>query len=182
MFEKLWMAFCAKMGWMSSTDNEIMPKIALPSENPPKTDNVAPPLPNSTPVAVSPAKNEGNPTLSDFLKWQWQFEGANPAINNPGNFRYFYGGYLPIYEPVGISKGGFAVFPTLFLGELYAINSTKNIIKNHPELTILTYLAGDGDWRGYAPVSDKGNNPPEYAHFIASHIGVTPSFLMKDLA
>lgn len=85
-----------------------------------------------------------------------------------------------MYEPVKVSKGGFAMFPTLALGELYATNSTKNVINHHPGLTILTYLGGDGDWGGYAPASDK-NPVLEYATFISYHLGVDNSFLMRNL-
>ena len=153
-----------------------MPEAPTPSPEP--LTVTQPTITLDTPK-IAPEANI-TPSLEDFLKWQWQFEGANPDNRNPGNFRYFYGGYLPMYEPVGVSKGGFAIFPTLDLGELYATNSTKNVIKHHPELTILTYIGGDGTWGGYAPASDK-NPVTAYATFISSHLGVSNSFLMKDL-
>jgi hypothetical protein len=154
-----------------------MPKETITVSQPvTTTDTTTVEAPNSPVEPTTTPK----PTLADFLKFQWQFEGANPANNNPGNYRFFYGGYLPIYGDVKKSVGGFAVFKTLALGELYATNSTKNVVKNHPELTILTYLGGDGDWRGYAPASD-GNNPVEYATFISSRLGVDNSYLMRSL-
>ncbi|MHB1097905.1 MAG: hypothetical protein ACYC3F_17235 [Gemmatimonadaceae bacterium] len=179
------------LGWydtpMPSTDNiastpelpyipASVPPVMAPTDPKTVTDTTLP----ITPVQEAPSTPQ-KPTLADFLKWQWQFEGANPANNNPGNYRIFYGGYLPMYEPVKVSKGGFAIFPTLALGELYATNSTKNVIKNHPELTILTYIKGDGDWSGYAPASDK-NPVTSYASFLAKGLGVGTDFLMRNLA
>lgn len=152
---------------MASQDRDTIPVVT-------QSTPVAPVMPAT---ASSPTK----PTLADFLKWQWQFEGAVPANFNPGNYRFFYGGYLPVYGEVKKSVGGFAMFPTLQQGELYATNSTKNVIKHHPELTILTYLGGDGNWRGYAPVED-GNNPAQYATFIGNHLGVDKLFLMRNLS
>ncbi len=132
-----------------------------------------------TPDPTVPPTPTPTVTLNDFLKYQWQFEWAVSSNNNPGNYRYYYGGYLPMYEPVGRSVGGFAMFPTLPIGEQYAIACTKNVIKSHPDLTILTYISGDGDWEGYAPASD--HNPVlAYANFIAKGIGVSTNFLMRD--
>lgn len=136
--------------------------------------------PTKMPPEPSQTSENTPPSLANFLKYQWQFENANPAINNPGNYRYYYGGYLPIYEPVKRSSGGFAIFPTLILGQDYAEVCTKNVIKNHPELTILTYIGGDGSYPGYAPSTD-GNNPTQYATYISSHLGVTNDFLMRNL-
>jgi len=161
---------------MSSSDNTTMPVVPSTSQNPAPS---AIPLTN-TQSASSSSQEANKPTLVQFLTYQWIFEGAVPTNCNPGNYKFYYGGYLPIYGEVKCSKGGFAMFPTLAQGELYATNSTKSVIKNHPELTILTYLGGDGDWVGYAPSSDK-NNPTEYATFISSRLGVQNSFLMKDL-
>lgn len=139
-----------------------------------------PSLPVEQPTMPIPAKTPNNATLADFLKWQWQFEKAVPANKNPGNYRFYYGGYLPIYGNVKKSVGGFAMFPTLAQGQMYATTSTKVVIKNHPELTILTYIGGNKNWSGYAPASD--NNPvSNYATFIATHLGVKTSFLMKNL-
>jgi len=176
---------------MASTDNNtvieletVPPKPDLPIENSEKSPATASD-PSKTITIPSDPKNASNgqikPTLSDFLKWQWQLEGAVPANNNPGNYKFFYGGYMPIYGNVKRSVGGFAMFPTLAQGELYAATCTKGVIKHHPELTILTYLGGNGDWPGYAPSSDR-NNPLDYATFVSSHLGVGINFLMKDLA
>lgn len=141
------------------------------------TDPTEPQNPIPQPL---PVPTPSMPTLSDFLRYQWQFEGANPLIRNPGNYRFFYGGYLPVYGNVTRSPGGFAVFSTIEQGQLYSTNSTKNVIKHHPELSILTYIGGDGDWSGYAPASD--HNPVlAYATYISSRLGVANSFLMKSL-
>jgi hypothetical protein len=157
-----------KLFSMSSEDNYTTPPYIPPAS--PQEPATAPITPNTV-----------NPTLEQFLTYQWQFEGAVPANCNPGNYRYYYGGYLPIYGNVKCSKGGFAMFPTLAQGKLYAINSTKSVIKKHPELTILTYIGGDKDWSGFAPASD--NNPVQaYATFIAKRLGVGINFLMRELA
>lgn len=166
----------AKLYPMSSTDNETPLKTPdfTPSSVP------APILPNQLPNTPSKANLAPSVKLADFLKWQWQFEGAVPSNNNRGNYRFYHGGYLPIYGNVKCSVGGFAMFPTLAQGDLYATNCTKSVIKNHPELTILTYLGGNGAWGGYAPASD--HNPVlAYATFIAKGLGVGINFLMKNL-
>lgn len=147
-------------------------KLQEPINEPTMLIEPAPTPPNSP---VQPV-----PTLHQFLTAQWEFENANPAINNPGNYRFHYGGYASMYGHVVCSAKGFAIFATLALGELYATNCTKGVIKNHPELTILTYIGGNGDWPGYAPASD--NNPVNnYANFIASKLSVQPSFKMANL-
>lgn len=148
------------------TSNLVVP----PSPGTPESSqNVPPPAPDITYA------------LADFLKYQCQFEAANPINNNPGNCKYNYGGYLPIYGIVKRSAKGFAMFETLELGMLYLTNLTKEIVKNHQELTILTYIGGDSDWSGYAPATD--DNPVmNYANHIAKNLGTTISFLMRDLA
>lgn len=142
---------------------------------------------NTPTMPIEPAPTPSNspvqpvPTLRQFLTAQWGFENANPAINNPGNYRFHYGGYASIYGNVGCSAKGFAIFPTLALGEEYATNCTKGVIKNHLGLTILTYIGGDVDWPGYAPASD-ANNPSHYASFVASKLDVPTSFKMANLS
>lgn len=140
----------------------------------------APTVPPEAVLPINPPLMQPKATLANFLKYQWQFEGAVPANKNPGNYKFFYGDYAPVYGAVKRSVGGFAMFPTLQQGQLYAINCTKGVIKHHPELTILTYLGGDKDWSGYAPSGDN-NNPLEYATFIAKGLEVGITFLMKDL-
>ena len=153
---------------------------SLDSLHTPTTPPVAPPVPPTAPQPPETANATTKPTLAQFFKYQWQFEGANPANCNPGNYRFYHGGYLPIYGNVKCSVGGFAMFPTLAQGKMYATNSTKSVIKNHPELTILTYIGGDKGWSGYAPASD--NNPVlNYANFIAKGLGVDNLYKMSAL-
>ncbi len=125
-------------------------------------------------VFTPPSPIPPTATLEVMCKAIKDMEGANPANNNPGNCRYFYGGYHPMYEPVGRSKGGFAIFPTYELGWLYLKNTVKGKIKNHPTWTLLDFF------NNYAPESD-GNNPTHYAAFVAKRLGVDSGFLMKDL-
>ena len=77
------------------------------------------------PSTATQLPKTANPTLAQFLRWQWQLEGAVPANNNPGNYKFFYGGYMPIYGNVKRSVGGFAMFPTLAQGKMYALACTK---------------------------------------------------------
>ena len=145
------------------------PAIPDPLEGPkqPQDTTSAPeplPVPTSAPRA----------TLENFCLAIKAMEGANPANNNPGNCRYFYGGYHPMYEPVGISKGGFAVFPTYALGWTYLKNTVKTKIKNHPNWTLVQFF------ENYAPKSD-GNDPVGYASFVAKKLSVDNAFKVKNI-
>lgn len=145
-----------------------------------KTEQTASNVVNTPQTPISSPTAHPNATLTNLIAAQTVFEGANPANCNPLNFRYHYGGYLPIYGKVGCSKGGFAMFKDNATGILYARNAIKQIFRNHPSLTIATYIAGDGNWSGFAPASDK-NPVQQYASFIADRLGVTADFPVKDI-
>ncbi len=99
---------------------------------------------------------------------------ANYRNNNPGNCRYFDGGYLPIYEPVKRSPDGFAIFPTYALGFLYLKNMIREKVMNNPTQDILQFM------EHYAPVTD-GNDPAKYADFIAARLAVDVSYPMAKI-
>lgn len=99
---------------------------------------------------------------------------ANYNNNNPGNARYYEGGYLSIYEPVHRSPAGFAIFPSMDIGMLYLHNLVKEKIGNHPAWTISDFF------ENYAPSTD-GNNPLLYAAFVARRLGVSVSYSVKNI-
>jgi hypothetical protein len=100
------------------------------------------------------------------------YEGANPANNNPYDFRYYFGGYLPKYGIVKESSGGFAMFETLALGEEYGQTCIREMILNHPNWTFEDFFMR------YAPPSDN-NNTNLYASTIAAGMGVESTALVK---
>ena len=106
-------------------------------------------------------------------------EGANPANNNEGNCKFYYGGYLPVYGVVKRSPGGFAMFPTKAQGDLYLCNLIIGIIKEHPQLTFFTFFAGSPSlgWGGYAPSTD-GNDPVSNSSQVATACGKLPNSLV----
>jgi hypothetical protein len=112
--------------------------------------------------------------FTTFLSAIRTYEGANPANNNPYDFRYYPGGYLPKYGVVKESAGGFAMFETLALGELYGETCIKEMIQNHPTWTFLDFFSR------YAPSSDN-NNPTAYSDFVAKACGVPPTSVLSTL-
>lgn len=107
--------------------------------------------------------------LQEFCYAIRDYEGgpndANYKNNNPGNCRYFDGGYLPKYRPVKRSIAGFAIFPSMAIGFLYLENLVREKISAHPSWTILQFF------QNYAPESD-GNNSSLYAQFVAKRLQV----------
>ncbi len=130
---------------------------------------------------------ETMPTLTQLCDAITIMEGANPANNNPGNCKFYEGGYAAMYGVVRRSKGGFAMFATPELGIRYLRNMIKGIIKKYPNLTLLTFFAGERDakgkivgYPGYAPKEDK-NDPVHYSKFVAKRLAVDNGFPMKNL-
>ena len=124
------------------------------------------------PVASIP----GAPTQSRFLEFCGYikiYEGANPANNNPYDFRYYFGGYLPKYGIVKESSGGFAMFETLALGEEYGQTCITEMVQNHPEWDFLDFF------NRFAPPSDN-NNTILYAKTIASQMKVDVTSNLKQ--
>ena len=123
------------------------------------------PMPEPTPQPVLPPKKA---TIENFCLGIKQREGANPANNNPGNVKYYTGGYLSIYGKVGKSKGGFAMFKDYATGWLYLRNLVKSKIKKHPDWNFYDFF------NNYAPREDD-NEPTGYAEQVAKRCGVKAS-------
>lgn len=124
-------------------------------------------------VEPSPVVDPQPSRFLEFCGFIKTYEGANPANNNPYDFKYYFGGYLPKYGTVKESFGGFAIFETLALGELYGQTCITEMINNHPEWDFLDFF------NVYAPSDDK-NNPILYAKTIAAEMGVESTANLKD--
>ena len=94
---------------------------------------------------------------------------------NPGNCRYFVGGYLKKYGVVAKDKDGFAIFETYELGWAYLCNMLKAWAGgSRANWTILRLM------QSYAPKEDD-NDPKAYADYITKHLGLSSETLLKDL-
>ncbi len=120
-----------------------------------------------------PAQSVVMSDLNKFCLFIKGYEGANPENNNPYDFRYYFGGYLPKYGVVKESPGGFAMFETYALGELYGRTCITEMIQNHPHWTFVDFF------NRFAPVND-GNNPTLYATRSAAEFGVEASANLKS--
>lgn len=156
------------MTWKGFWDNvEVLLEAIVYGDKPPTVS----PMPTPTP------KPTGS-LLETFCSTIKLREGANPANNNPGNAKYYYGGYLPIYGKVTRSGGGFAVFPTYSQGWLYLENLVKEIIHNHPALTFYQFFAGVGAFPGFSPADDD-NDPQSYSLQVAKACGYPNTALVN---
>ena len=148
------------------------PKVTTPPVEPPKTPIIAPqPYPKATIENLCLA-------IRDFEGLKLNPKTGQPdqnwRLNNPGNARYSKEGYLKIYEPVKISKNGFAIFKDYDTGWLYLKNMLKNKIKKHPDWTLYDLI------NNYAPPED--DNPVDnYARFVAKRLDVDISYEVKNL-
>lgn len=96
--------------------------------------------------------------------------------HNPGNTKFYAGGYDKIYGVVTKDKDGFAVFQDYETGWLYLKNFIKQKATQYPDMTILGFMS-----KIYAPKSD-GNDPVKYAAFIGKQMGVSENtFTLKEL-
>lgn len=116
-----------------------------------------------------------------------RMEGANPAYNNPGNIRN--GAYTKSMGSTGVSRNGFAIFPTYALGYMALRNlfvrACTGLSERYPkDLTLYEFYEGKTvngvDYGGYAPASDN-NQPRHYAEVMAKAMGVDPSIQIKNL-
>lgn len=162
------------MNWWNTLKAWIIKQVFLPQES----ILTSKPMPQ-IPAQILPPQHPLSllDTFCEAIKFR---EGANPAINNPGNCKYYYGGYLPLYGDVKRSQGGFAIFSTYELGWLYLENLVKEIIKTHPTLTFYTFFAGDGEWKGYSPAND-GNDPVSYSNQVAGKVGLPVNSLVAQI-
>lgn len=133
---------------------------------------------NATIIPMTTEPRQTVPQTESVNRWQLFFgsiktyEEANPANNNPYNFRYYFGGYLPKYGVVKESSGGFAMFESLALGELYGQTCIIEMVQNHPEWNFLDFFTR------FAPPSD-GNDTSLYAATVAKWCGTVPTTILS---
>lgn len=162
----------AKLGWNTDPNSAPMPDFTDLSY-----------LTSTTTQTLATGQNQASQphpkaTLTNFCLAIRDFEGVpgdrNYRNNNPGNVRYYEGGYLPQYLPVLKDKDGFAIFKDYDTGFTYLKNMLQARIHLHPEQTILQFMSV------YAPASD--NNPvKQYATFIANRLGVDIGYKVGDI-
>lgn len=137
--------------------------LALPSNPPP-----SPVLPQEQPI---------KPKLLILCQAICDFEGKpgdrNYRNNNPGNCKYFSGGYLPVYEEVKKDKDGFAIFKHWEIGFLYLKNLVKSKAQKHPSWSILDFV------EDYAPRSE--NDTMAYANFLVHRLKISTDFKLGEL-
>jgi hypothetical protein len=94
---------------------------------------------------------------------------------NPGNCRYYNGGYAAIYGVVKKDKDGFAIFSDVERGWLYLQKMLTGWAKGKKaEYTILQMM------KEYAPSADH-NDPEAYAKYITERLGLSAQTKLKDL-
>lgn len=93
--------------------------------------------------------------------------------NNPGNCRFYYGGYLPIYGQVKRDGDGFAIFKDYQTGWLYLNNLCKNYIHNHPKWNFYDFF------NLYAPESE--NDSKAYAKYVAKGCSQPPLAVLSEV-
>lgn len=94
--------------------------------------------------------------------------------NNPGNLRY-----VGQAKATGQDYSGFCIFKTYEDGYMSLRKMLVNACTGHskvynPEMTLYEF------YNKYAPSND-GNDPNNYAEFVASKLGVEPSIKIKEL-
>ncbi len=127
------------------------------------------------PITYRALKDTVSPSnkIDSWCRAIQKMEGADPAINNPGNLEYH-------HQPGTTGqKGRFAVFESYQAG----YQALKNLIVGACQGKYAAYHP-DGDltafFRVYAPSNDK-NDPEGYAKFVAAFIGVTVETPIKNL-
>lgn len=145
--------------------------IEPPVANPPISVSTPDPAPISLPTETMPK----TATVTNLCLAIKDVEQANPSNRNPGNCRFYAGGYAPMYGTVKCSAKGFAIFPTYELGWLYLQNLIKGKIHAHPDWTLLQLM------ENYAPSTD-GNNPVAYSKTVALRLGVDNTVHIGDIA
>lgn len=124
-------------------------------------------------VSMATTTSASQSNFERFCGFIKTYEGANPLNNNPYDFRYYFGGYLPKYGTVKESSGGFAMFETLAIGEEYGETCITEMVQNHPEWSFNDFF------NRYAPDSD-GNDSELYAFRAAEVFAVEPSANLKS--
>ena len=143
-------------------ENEVAPS--------PEVKPVTPVAPQNAPITAPVA-----PKLSKLDLWCEAakiMENARPILNNPGNIKY-------IGQPDAKDNGGFCQWPTYAIGmehlrNMFIAAATGKSEIYHPTDNLIVFYSK------YAPSSD-GNNPHNYALFVANHIGVPVNTEIQDL-
>lgn len=149
---------------------------------------VLPPI-SPPPVVESKPMNTTAPTqgtLDEMCAAIRDYEGSpgdrNYRNNNPGNCRYSAVGYASMYGTVNRDADGFAIFKDYATGMLYLHNFIKAKAAEFPAFTLVIFFAGVKNlWPGYSP-SDDGNDPVNYAAFVAKRMNVGTDFQLKNLS
>lgn len=135
----------------------------------------------SEPVIVAPEPvvppAPGKTSLELWCQAAIQMEGAFEGNNNPGNVRYVPGTWMQ--KLATGQRKGFCVFPTYEVGyrvleQVFVNAATGKSRIYRPTDTLYRF------YEKYAPSSD-GNNPSNYAEFVARVIGVSPSVEIRTL-
>lgn len=126
----------------------------------------------ATMVFKEPMSSPSMTPFQKFLAFIRTYEGANPGNNNPYDFRYYPGGYLPKYGTVKESPGGFAMFKTLALGTIYGETCIREMIDNHPQWSFNDFF------NRFAPPSE--NDTATYALRAAETFSVEPTANLKN--
>lgn len=134
----------------------VAPVPAVAPQNAPKPVFVAPPLSK----------------LDLWCEAAKIMENARPILNNPGNIKY-------IGQADAKNNGGFCQFPSYAIGmqhlrTMFINAATGKSEIYHPTDNLIVF------YQKYAPSSD-GNNPHNYALFVANHIGVPVNTEIMDL-
>lgn len=125
------------------------------------------PTTNANPVTVA-----SHPKIDLWCSAIKIMEGAKPELNNPGNLRF-------VGQQFAVNEGGFCKFDTYEHGYEALQNMLINACAGKSHI-----YNSDGDlyafYALYAPSSDN-NNPRQYTEFVAQHIGVSPTIIIKNL-
>jgi hypothetical protein len=103
-----------------------------------------------------------------------KMEKAKPELNNPGNIKY-----IGQKTAIGKDYRGFCIFPDYATGYMELRNllvraCTGKSKVYSPEMTLIDFF------NKYAPSND-GNDPDNYAKFVANYVGVSPQIIIKTL-
>jgi hypothetical protein len=110
---------------------------------------------------------------------QYKLTGGTLAWknNNPGNLKY--GDFARNFGAIGPGWEGHAVFPDFETGAIAQQELLFSDEGSYYKLTILEAISK------YAPLDDPNpiahNNPPEYATYVADHVGVSLNTVLNDL-
>lgn len=155
--------------WLSEHPEVLVPAIEPPKPVPPKLNTML------TLFCLAIRNFEGWGVPGSRIDGVYYPNGTRSyKNNNPGNCRYFSGGYHSMYGKVGKDKDGFAIFKDYDTGFLYLQNMVKQKARNHPLWNIYDFF------QNYAPKEDH-NDPRRYASFVASRLGVTIDYPMAKI-